>query len=344
MKPMSQFLIHRVHPDPYSLTNDCDQVTLTSGTTKTVKNTSNYNKSQRSFAVLPGMHIIGLTGQIAANGVISRLGLLQAARPGEEPAESPEYTDTEKLLLDGNAAYLLSQNIQYRNQTPRENQPNFHPITVHPFYPYDSSNRTTEIPQDVLPTQILQWAQFPEQYKTLTGISCFQPSGGTASSGDRTWDVPDMIGFKPTFNWKFGSPRHVGTGGPVPAQFAEWHDAKSPRELNMFDKAKAWEDAYTVHFMIDGAGGEVVSEVHASEDMKALKLITNKGRESYFGEPDRGDNWRIKRAEPGELITGLSVCFGRLGGWSWGAKMHSHWKVDSFGVVTMRIDGNAEGE
>jgi hypothetical protein len=74
-------------------------VTLTSGKIKAVKSTNWQSKNCRAFLVLPNMSLIGLTGQIAANGVIPRIGLLQAPRPGtNKPLNPPCYTSAQKML------------------------------------------------------------------------------------------------------------------------------------------------------------------------------------------------------------------------------------------------------
>jgi hypothetical protein len=80
----------------------------------------------------------------------------------------------------------------------------------------------------------------------------------------------------------------------------------------------------------------LVNEAHVSDDVKALKFITNFGRECYWGE-ERRQKWHIKRADEGELILGLSCCFGDLGGWSCSATMFSHWTLSTVGVVKIKF-------
>lgn len=123
----------------------------------------------------------------------------------------------------------------------------------------------------------------------------------------------------------------------MPAQHADWLKVQDASELKIHKSLKPFEEADMSHFAIDGPGGEVVTEVHMSNDMNAIKLRTNRERECYWGEGNKTD-WVIKHAAEGEVIVGLSCCFGRLGGWSWSAKKYSHWQLSDVGVVTMKMD------
>ncbi|CAO2649834.1 Nn.00g011260.m01.CDS01 [Neocucurbitaria sp. VM-36] len=305
-------------------------VTLTSGRTKKVRSRWNA-RDQRPFIVLPHMHLIGLTGQIAANGVISRLGLLQASRPGETPSSTlPSYTPAQQRLWSSNAAALPCNEQQTRK--PIWNHPNYN-LHTFPTSSYDSG----DIPFDMLPNQVLLWAESPSLYQYLARISCFQVVGGQVQGGSNSKprDVPDILGIWPGKTFIHGKAAHVGTGGPVPAQSPLFASCANPSELDLHSKFHAFEEANMSHFAVDGANGEIVTEVHVSDDVKAMKLVTNWGRECYWGEGERGE-WHVKRAGEGEVIVGLSCAFGRLSGWSWSAKMYSHWKLSGVGVVTMR--------
>lgn len=121
-----------------------------------------------------------------------------------------------------------------------------------------------------------------------------------------------------------------GDGKPVPPL--------NPSSLSLSSQFSPFDSNFMRHLDIDGPAGEEIIQVDVSEDFKAIKLITNKGRECYWGEERRGQ-WHSRVASEEECIVGLSVCFGRLGGWSWKAKMYSHWKVSEIGVVVCRRDG-----
>ena len=97
------------------------------------------------------------------------------------------------------------------------------------------------------------------------------------------------------------------------------------------------------NFEIDGPGGERVVEVRVTMDRRSVKLVTSKGREGVFGEDAvEGKEWDVLKVEEGEVIVGLSVCVGRLGGGSEGAKMWSHFGASDFGIVVAK--GEKEGE
>lgn len=192
----------------------------------------------------------------------------------------------------------------------------------------------------MLPHEVLLWAEFPSHYKYLDCLSCFQVASSTGSSGnddDGDFHGRDIVGFQIRKVHAFGVAPHIGTGGPVPAQHPKWHEVRDPSELNLHNALTPFEEANMRHFVIDGPGGEVVTEVYVSDDMNAIKLRTNRGRECYWGEENKL-HWLSKEAAEGEVIVGLSCCFGRLSGWSWSAKMHSHWKLSNLGVVTMKLD------
>ncbi|KAF1846217.1 uncharacterized protein K460DRAFT_386525 [Cucurbitaria berberidis CBS 394.84] len=290
-------------------------ITLTSGT---VRHLFSGGRNIRLFTVLPHMHLIGLTGQIAANGVISRLGLLQASRPGEEPA-TVSYTPMQRRLW--------APSVPFNNKGGMSEWP----YQIHTFP--SSYYPPAEVPSDMCPHEIILWAESPERYQDLSRISCFQVVGGTKQSGDRVWEVPDILAISAEKIQGHGT--HVGEIRPVAAQHPDFHKCTNLSELELSKKSKSFDEANMSKFTIDGPGGEMVTEVHVSDDFGAIKLFTNRNRECYWGEEDRND-WFVKRAEQGECIVGLSCCFARLGGWSTSAKLHSHWRLSDLGVVTMR--------
>jgi hypothetical protein len=199
----------------------------------------------------------------------------------------------------------------------------------------------TGVASDMQCYELFQWAHNPNDCKRLTSITCFQPIGGQALIGNETFDIPQIVGLKSEYASEQSEQRTVGTGGPVPAQAKKWHIANTPAELNLSEQFEPWDNDSSVRFDIDGPGGEVVTEVHVSTDGKAIKLRTNRQRECFLGE-ERRSHWRIKQAEPGEMIMGLSVCFGSQGGWNWSAKMNSHWAMSGVGALFMTV--NSEGE
>ncbi|KAL1592714.1 hypothetical protein SLS60_011130 [Paraconiothyrium brasiliense] len=249
-------------------------VTLTNNATKCVRTPGGQAKNKRPFIVLSGLHLIGLTGQIA------------------------EGLSTDKMRSTG------------------------------------------DIASDMTPWQVCIWTRDASPKSLLKRISCFQPVDGTASNAKETWSTRHVAGFEVGYT---SGHQHLlaGSGGPEPVQSLNWQEMTDPRkdlvswiqntELKSFD-----EDSME-HFYMDGPRGEIITEVHASDDMKAIKLFTNKGRDCYFGESGR-QQWTEYQVEPGHRIVGLVCAFGRLAGWSWGAKMYSHWVLSGLGVLTVAED------
>ena len=213
----------------------------------------------------------------------------------------------------------------------------------------------------MLPHHILLWSETAKELKNLRRVSAFSIVAGECSNGngDR-WPVPDLLGFtfyrKGTWVAEERAREAVGTFGPVSCQAPEWKEegwyssekwtdehGKPVKPLNTSDlklneRYPSFDEKYMLHFEVDGDGGEEVTEVNVSQDFRAVKLKTNRGRECYWGE-GRRNQWYTKVANDEEYIAGLSVCFGKLGGYSWRAKMYSHWKLSELGVVMARRDG-----
>ena len=203
----------------------------------------------------------------------------------------------------------------------------------------ECGRRETTSHRDMVPLELFQWVMDPEEYKHLTCIMCFQPVGGQVHSGDKIFNVPDIVGFSAEYTSEHSGPRVAGSGGPVPSQGEKWTEGTHlPNEETDLEKLKPFDADSTVRFDIDGPGGEVITEVHVSHDSKAIKLRTNRERECFFGEERRSD-WVIKRAGPGEMIVGFSICFGTVGGRNWKTNMSSHWKMSEIGVLMLEVDG-----
>jgi hypothetical protein len=189
---------------------------------------------------------------------------------------------------------------------------------------------------DLLPHAILTWADPAPDYKFLTGIFALQiPDEYGAQS------IIGMHIMRSHTNWVT---TEIGNHGPVPAQMPEeWAQAKEFNDLDLWNKRKSWEEERMRRFEIDGKGGERVVEVGFSKDSRTIRLVTNFRREGVFGEDvGEGTEWDVKRAEDGEQIVGLSVCFGQLGGWSESAKMWSHWGMSDVGVMIARGEKETE--
>lgn len=134
-----------------------------------------------------------------------------------------------------------------------------------------------------------------------------------------------------------GSPGHIGTRGPVPAQMGEKRESEMGYDLH--ESLKPWEEGCMRHFDVDGPGGEVVVEVHVTRDRRGFKLVTDRQRVGTFGEWQDGELGDVVKAPPGQIIQGLTACFGNLGGWSEKEKRWSHWGLWDLGVIVTRGEG-----
>lgn len=285
--------------------------------------------------------------------MISRLGLLQSYHPEHNPrSPKPSYTPAQTNL------WALSALSLYPGSSSQSSTPIWDNkfYSLHTFVSGPAGYDGGDLPSAILPHHLLIWSQTAEELKQLRRISAYNIVAGHCSSGTDRWPVPDLLGFA---SFREGEERplgQVGTFGPVPCQAPEWNedgwyasnkwkdeDGKpvkplNPSDLELSTKFQPFDEEHTLHFDVDGPGGEEVTQVHVSTDFKAIKLMTNKGRECYWGEGRRGQ-WFSRVASDEECIVGLSVCFGRLGGYSWRSKMYSHWKVSEVGVVLARRDG-----
>jgi len=184
----------------------------------------------------------------------------------------------------------------------------------------------------MLPYQTTLWAKDSSSYRLLRRISTLELADENGKSS--------ILGMFLKKTHRSGTEERIdiGTGGPVPAQLGlKWENARSIKDLDIWNAGKTWDEESMRHFEIDGPGGEVVMEVHVACNRRGFKLVTSKGREGCFGEFDDGDGGEVVRAGDGEMVVGLSVCFGNLGGWSARAGTWSHWGMWDFGVVVSKV-------
>ena len=95
------------------------------------------------------------------------------------------------------------------------------------------------------------------------------------------------------------------------------HPSWGQKETLYDGNHKYQKDAYvheTVkYFDIDGEGGEFPTEVHVAADVRALKLVTNLGRECQWGEEDIPESeWRVQRGKEKQPVLGLVAVFGAM--------------------------------
>jgi hypothetical protein len=312
------------------------QITLTSGNPLELMEVVP-GLNERVLAVTPDTHLTGLVGQIGppdANNtappgvsisrntplIISRLGILQYARPSEEPAETPTLTQVQRLLWKEAAAKLALNGAMYGSTAPIWSHPRFRMI------PFDIPGELEEVPIDVLPHEVLLWAKDKDELKRLTRISAFVIEDGHITIGGRKRPVHAVLGIRAEYEERYWEPkRTIGSG----TKSAELKESESDN----------WADEYLVHFDIDGPGGELVTEIHVADEARAIKLLTNRGREGYFGEVER-DYWHVKRPEEGEVLVGMVVCFGTRCGLNWETKKYNHVKTTTATGLVMPTKRN----
>jgi len=111
--------------------------------------------------------------------------------------------------------------------------------------------------------------QMPDEHsnESIIGLAAFQP--------DTRWNPSGAPRAKHGHEW------HIGSKGPVPAMISKkWAEVKTFDDLKLWDNVETYAEEYMRHFDIDGAGGEVVAEVHVTKNRRSLRLVTNRGREA----------------------------------------------------------------
>jgi hypothetical protein len=177
---------------------------------------------------------------------------------------------------------------------------------------------------------MLTWAEPLRKYGDLEAISTLQiPDENSKAS---------IIGMLVTQHHTLGNTGPaIGNPGPVAGQLSSaWQKVQTFLGLDIYKQKKRWDEGSMHHFPIDGKGGERVVEVHVSHDHRSFIIVTDRGREGVFGPAGEGTQWHVKKAEQGEVIVGLTACFGTLGGWSSSAKSWSHFALCHLGVVVAR--------
>lgn len=308
------------------------------------------------------MQLIGLTGELAAvrplhiphyiyslsqDGTFSRLGLLQAPRPGEPCSALSEYSFAQKTLWHARASSIPVHNEPLNQPIWQHPSITIHPLTrIGKFSIYD-------IPSDMRTHQLLQWGRSPQQLKSLTCINAIEVQGGTVSCRDyQNKPTYDIIGLRPGYPPHRSlpvsiapQPEHVGTIDPVPAMYGieRWGNMADMVGLEIYQDFQKFDARFVNTFTVNGAGGEIISSVSISENMRSIKLATNRGRSKIFGHVEsrrHNYNWLSYEAKEGEVIVGLSTSFAELSGWSHGAKMSSHWRLSDLGVMLQSVDEN----
>jgi hypothetical protein len=246
------------------------------------------------------------------------------------PATLPTYTPAQRYLWESQASFISITSVTH---SPIWLHPS---ITIHPLSLPDQQTSPIDLPSDMLSHQLLHW-----KCKSLVRITALQAQGDTDGSGKEIYDI---IGMKPGYPphpspppGLTPKPSHIGTIDPVPAKYGiqNWRAASQAPGIKLHKPFKSPDAKTRKTLDID-----LVNEVSLSHDARSIKLSTNRGRSEVFGHETKEEDyrWVSYTAKQGECIVGLSVCFGRLSGWSPGAKMWSHWAVSDVGVMLESVD------
>ncbi|KAJ7280403.1 hypothetical protein C8J57DRAFT_125080 [Mycena rebaudengoi] len=247
---------------------------------------------QRVLSISPNRVLAGIVGHITAEGEITRLGLVQYPLDdaGEEsfaPAllhrplwRAPTTSSTSALHSAASPIWSHHPRLRALPSTDRlldhyRLQQNYH--------------------EDIVPTDVLIWAADAYELRSVSRISAYQPDGDHHIGALRVEFTPES-GIEA---------RVVG-------------EESGRRLMPRMDFNPTWDDSATdgswVPFEVDGQGGERVLGVDVihDEDIKAVRLHTNRGREVTWGEAGKiWDSRLLGTMEPadGETLVGLAVGF-----------------------------------
>ncbi|KAK7059597.1 putative f-box domain protein [Favolaschia claudopus] len=253
--------------------------------------TSNAEYCQRFLNIESGYALTGVVGHITKDGHITRLGLVQ--HPLEEADNDKELEAPLLLRPLWKPPSLATSNALHNTTTPIWSQhPRIRaiPSTTRILDRYMLQSRYHE---DIVPTDVLIWAADTHELRSIQRISAYQQNGR----------------------------RHIGAirvdfaaGSNIPARMVgEEAGRRLVQGFNPTWDNSGVEGSWKA-LEIDGATGEVVVAVDVvqDEDIKMVKLRTNRGREMLWGEEPQ--EYALRGLEPmvpadGETIIGLAVGF-----------------------------------
>lgn len=156
-----------------------------------------------------------------------------------------------------------------------------------------SREGTTAVPADLVQHEALIWAKDKNELRSLVRLTGYVAFGGLATASSLP-DVPmyNLCGIRAEFT----DNRRRMIGKLIESDANDW-----PRE-------------YCVDFDIDGAGGEVVTEILTnmySGRPVAMNVRTNRDREVFWGE-EQAINWRSIRAPDNMSLIGVAMTFAEI--------------------------------
>ncbi|CAM1510781.1 Fc.00g082940.m01.CDS01 [Cosmosporella sp. VM-42] len=239
---------------------------------------------RRPLVVSEGTEIVGITGEINDDGVISRIGLLEWPRPSSSSASEStirELSLPQKLIWS--RGHMITGRGGSYDAVPIWSHPSLHVAPV-----FQASESDT--PLDLIPYQVLLWTRDEEELGKLERISAFVASPPDGSAPEA------LFGLRAEYIQKYWEPKRYVEIKPVE------DDRDDPGD---------WPDDQVKHMEVDGLGGERITEIGVAHgaDLKAIMFRTNKENQTLFGEPNQQE-WITWSPPEGESIVGVAVAFG----------------------------------
>ncbi|KAJ5183609.1 hypothetical protein N7492_001225 [Penicillium capsulatum] len=306
------------------------------------------NDVKRPLLSKDGMTIVGLMGHYGMDHFghegkrFDRLGLLQVPAPDVNYGSRPQmvtsaenttmptwaesmawmhdctdiFTDSSRLSSSDAPSTPFTRAQSYSG-VPIWDVPNLH---IQQPSTYAVSNN---YPDDLVAYHPLIWAKNVEEARALRRLTGYVREGDMASGFEdgRTWERPlhHLCGAR--------------------ADFAP-ESTIQRRCIGMVEhESDQWQLEHCVDIDIDGAGGEMITSVAVVMERcspKALRLITNRGREVYWGEADKPEgSWQVLMAPEGEMLIGIVLAFSRPSAWDEETKSFLRSKMSSFAVLSL---------
>ncbi|RFU26663.1 hypothetical protein B7463_g9679, partial [Scytalidium lignicola] len=280
--------------------------------------------SMRPLLASSDLVIVGVEGQVGPireNDKIISLGLLQAPSPGIDDYTIPtsDFISPEMPLLE---KYLWREDYRNILQSRIWASPGIELVTINP---HSRESLTDAGPNEIVPHEALIWAKDQHELRSLVRLTGYVIIGGTLSGWDanhqsQTRPIHDLCGIRADFT-------------------NNHHEQRRIIGIRKESDGSDWLEEHCVNFDIDGAGGEVVTEISIAqhEAPKAIKLRTNRDREIYWGE-EEARNWNTLHAPHGMVLIGIVMSFAKASCFSWETKSFAHTKLSSVSALAMRLE------
>ncbi|GME26538.1 hypothetical protein C8J57DRAFT_125102 [Neofusicoccum parvum] len=281
---------------------------------------------QRVLSVTDNHTIIGIAGHLTSTGRITRLGLVQ--RPSVNASAPPSSTADDE---DDEPTLPHLFHPLWKPPSPSSASPLHTPTApIWTHHPRLRALASTERPlrryqiqsnyhDDTVPTDVLIWGATAAELQSLRRISAYKPGG------------EGMVGcVRAEFSAQSGIAART-VGEPAARRLLVEDD---------FPADGGWLQFWTTALEIDGEGGERVVAVDAvhDEDIKAVRLRTNRGRDVVWGKPPGGSPvWESMRPDEGETIVGLALGFTYRYHYRGGKKHYSCVEMNSVSALTMAL-------